>query len=159
MKSLVNILIVLSRQDTVRKHLIFEHFMQIWDIRKYHSNSTVTLYGVVGFEVITAVVMKISIFWDITPCSPLRANRRFGGTYRQCLLGTCFHAGFLLTSFFRPWRWRRYVPPKRRLTLIGPHGVISQKMVLFTLRGWLHIISNSRDLREGKRIHRSNPWH
>jgi hypothetical protein len=26
--------------------------------------------------------MKISIFWDITPCSPLKVNRRFGRTYR-----------------------------------------------------------------------------
>jgi hypothetical protein len=33
----------------------------------------------------------------------------------------------------RPWRWRRYVPPKRRLTLNRLHGVISQKMVLFIL--------------------------
>jgi hypothetical protein len=24
--------------------------------------------------------MKSSIFWDITPCSPLKVNRRFGGT-------------------------------------------------------------------------------
>jgi hypothetical protein len=23
-----------------------------------------------------------SIFWDITPCSPLKVNRRFGGTFR-----------------------------------------------------------------------------
>jgi hypothetical protein len=36
----------------------------------------------VGFEVLTAVVMKNIIFWDITPCSPLSVNRRFGGTYR-----------------------------------------------------------------------------
>jgi hypothetical protein len=28
----------------------------------------------VGFEVLTAVVMKSSIFWDITPCSPLKVN-------------------------------------------------------------------------------------
>jgi hypothetical protein len=34
----------------------------------------------VGVDVLTAVVMKISIFWDITPCSPLKVNRRFGGT-------------------------------------------------------------------------------
>jgi hypothetical protein len=40
-------------------------------------------------------------------------------------------AGFLLRLFFRPWRWRRYVPPKRRLTLNGLQGDISQKMVLF----------------------------
>jgi hypothetical protein len=48
-----------------------------------------TLY--VGFEVLTAVVMKSTIFWDITPCCPLKVNRRFGGTYR--LFSACFHAG------------------------------------------------------------------
>jgi hypothetical protein len=47
------------------------------------------------------------------------------------LLVTCFHAGFLCSLFFRPWRWRRYVPPKCQLTLNVLHGVISQKMVLF----------------------------
>jgi hypothetical protein len=34
---------------------------------------------------------------------------------------------------FRPWSWRRYVPPKRRLTLNGLDGVITQKMVLFRI--------------------------
>jgi hypothetical protein len=33
-----------------------------------------------GFEVLTAAIMKISVFWDITPCSPLKVNRRFRGT-------------------------------------------------------------------------------
>jgi hypothetical protein len=32
----------------------------------------------VGFEVLTAVVMKTSMFWDITTCSPLKANRSGG---------------------------------------------------------------------------------
>jgi hypothetical protein len=36
----------------------------------------------VGFEVLTAVVLKSTIFWDMTPCSPLSFNGRFGGTYR-----------------------------------------------------------------------------
>jgi hypothetical protein len=27
-------------------------------------------------------VLKITIFWDITPCNSLKVNRRFGGTYR-----------------------------------------------------------------------------
>jgi hypothetical protein len=40
-----------------------------------------------GFEVLTAVVMKSTIFWDITPCSPLKVNRRLGGTYRLHLQG------------------------------------------------------------------------
>jgi hypothetical protein len=41
----------------------------------------------VGFEVLTAVVMKNTIFWDMTLCSPLSVNRRFGGTYRLHLQG------------------------------------------------------------------------
>jgi hypothetical protein len=36
----------------------------------------------VGFKVLTAVLMKNIIFWDIPPCRPLRVNRRFGGVYR-----------------------------------------------------------------------------
>jgi hypothetical protein len=41
----------------------------------------------VEFEVLTKAVMKISIFWNITPCSPSKVNRRFGGTYRLHLSG------------------------------------------------------------------------
>jgi hypothetical protein len=41
----------------------------------------------VGFEVLTAVIMKNFFFWDITPCSPLKVNRRSGGTYRFHLQG------------------------------------------------------------------------
>jgi hypothetical protein len=33
------------------------------------------------FEVHTEVVMKSYSFWDATPCSPFKVNRRFGGTY------------------------------------------------------------------------------
>jgi hypothetical protein len=44
------------------------------------------------------------------------------------LLVICFHACFLLN---RSLRWRRYVPPKCRLTVNGLHDVISQKIVLF----------------------------
>jgi hypothetical protein len=38
-------------------------------------------------EVPTSVAMKSTIFWDITPCSPLKVNRCFGGTYRPRLHG------------------------------------------------------------------------
>jgi hypothetical protein len=37
------------------------------------------LYILIGFEVLTPVVMKSYIFWDITQCSPLKVNRHFGG--------------------------------------------------------------------------------
>jgi hypothetical protein len=47
--------------------------------------SNITL--IVGFEFLTTVVMKSSVFWDITPCSPLQVNRSFGRTYRLNLQG------------------------------------------------------------------------
>jgi hypothetical protein len=50
---------------------------------------------------------------------------------RPKMLATCLLASFLLNLFLRPWRWRWYVPPKRRLTLNGLHGVISHKLILF----------------------------
>jgi hypothetical protein len=31
-----------------------------------------------GFEVLTPVVMKSYILWNIMPCSPLKANQRLG---------------------------------------------------------------------------------
>jgi hypothetical protein len=92
----------------------------------------------VGFEVFTAVVMKSIIFWDMTQCSPSSFNRRFGEAYRLHLQGRrnkfsknqqaskqiCW---VFLNLFLRPWRWRRYVPPKRRLKLDGLHGVYPRR--------------------------------
>jgi hypothetical protein len=40
---------------------------------------------------------------------------------------------WFLLNLFRPWRWRRYVPPKRRVQLNWLHGVISQEMILFKI--------------------------
>jgi hypothetical protein len=40
----------------------------------------------VGFEVLTAVVMRMATFWDIAPCSPFM-NRRFRGTCYLLLHG------------------------------------------------------------------------
>jgi hypothetical protein len=80
----------------------------------------------------------------MTPCSPLNVNRLFGWTYRFHLQGRLLYlarnqratCGLLLLWFltqlnFLPWRWRRYVPPRPRLTLNGLHGVISQNVALF----------------------------
>jgi hypothetical protein len=81
-------------------------------------------------------ILKSSVFWDITPCSPLKVNRRFRGTYRLYLQGrrtsrtrnqpesrwqteTCLFS-------LRPWRWSRYVSPKRQLTFNGLHSVRRQ---------------------------------
>jgi hypothetical protein len=36
----------------------------------------------VVFQVLTAVVAKSYVLQDLTPCSPLEVNGRFGGTFR-----------------------------------------------------------------------------
>jgi hypothetical protein len=87
------------------------------------------------------MVMKSTIFWDITPCSPLRVDLRFGGTYRLDLQGRRIsrararnqrESRLQARLILRRWRWRRYVPPKRRLTFNRLHGVISQKILPFS---------------------------
>jgi hypothetical protein len=47
----------------------------------------------VGLEVLIPVVMKSYPFWDITPCSPLKVNRRFGGIYRLHFQGRKYWCG------------------------------------------------------------------
>jgi hypothetical protein len=86
--------------------------MMAYSNQTYEPTNQPTIY--VGFDVLTVVVMKSTSFWQIMPCSPLKVNRRFGGTYclhlqaqrksrpRNQLLATCFHAGFLLGLFFDP---------------------------------------------------------
>jgi hypothetical protein len=39
-------------------------------------------YSGIGFEVLTAMAMKSSLLWDVTPCSPLKVNGRFEETHR-----------------------------------------------------------------------------
>jgi hypothetical protein len=79
---------------------------------------------------------KSSVFWDITPCSPLSVNRRFGGSYRlhlqgrkisqarnRCQAGSKENSGLLKTEatcfsemsvdFKRTTR--RYIPEDRNL--------------------------------------------
>jgi hypothetical protein len=52
-----------------------EHFPIYWAAANWGNH--------VGFQVLTAEV----IFWDITRCSSLEVNRRFGGTYCLHLQG------------------------------------------------------------------------
>jgi hypothetical protein len=102
-------------------------------LRHSAENKLQVRHTLVGFEILTAVAMRSTIFWDITPCSPLKVNRRFGRIYRLQLQSFSCHLlprWFLARLILRPWRWRVYVPLKRRLTFNGLHGVITQKIVL-----------------------------
>jgi hypothetical protein len=68
---------------------------------------------------------------EILPWWRVSFSRIWRRVVRWVSADTCLLAG-LLNLFLRPWRWRLYVPPKRRLKLNGLHDVISQKMILFT---------------------------
>jgi hypothetical protein len=42
---------------------------------------------IAGFEALTVVVVKSSVFWDMRPYSPFSANGRFRGSYLLSLQG------------------------------------------------------------------------
>jgi hypothetical protein len=46
--------------------------------------------------------MKCSAFWDITPCGPLKINRRLVGTRRLISACCLLYVDFLLHLFFDP---------------------------------------------------------
>jgi hypothetical protein len=62
----------------------------------------------IGYEVLSVVVMKGSVFKDLIPCSPLKANR-----LSQALLGTCF-ALISCLAYSSALKMMRHVTPKRR---------------------------------------------
>jgi hypothetical protein len=50
-------------------------------------------------EAHTAAVMESFILWNITPCSLVKANRRFGGSeqsFAWCLFYACLFLGLLV---------------------------------------------------------------
>jgi hypothetical protein len=55
----------------------------------YSSGTWPELSNTVGYkrldlvksEALTAVTMKIKVFWDVSPCSLVKVYRRFGGTH------------------------------------------------------------------------------
>jgi hypothetical protein len=54
----------------------FEHHLLIQAAARTKTNE---IY--VGFEVLTAAVMNGTVFWDTTPCSPLKVNQRFSACH------------------------------------------------------------------------------
>jgi hypothetical protein len=100
---------------------------------KSQINWTRYFSGLVGFEVPTAVVMKSTIFWDITPCSPLSFNRHFGEIYRLHLQGQKISRA----RNQRETRWQALYP-RRWSSLTLPHIFIDfyadKKRLMPTLR-------------------------
>jgi hypothetical protein len=95
----------------------------------------------VGFEVLTAMVMKSSVFWVIMPWRMLEVNQCQGNMLppssqpRNKTSSACYfvHASFLLGLFSGPEDGgRSSVETSCDFQLL--HGIISQKTELFTLK-------------------------
>jgi hypothetical protein len=73
-----------------------------------------------------------SIFWHITPCSPLKVNERLREIYRLHLEGERIRQETIMKQVASrassTLKRRRHVLPKRRLTFNGLHVFISQKV-------------------------------
>jgi hypothetical protein len=90
-----------------------------------------TYINIVGFDVLTATSVKRLVFRDVTrgkstdvaakqcPSSWLKSKQSKKSSLFLCQM----HRVAWLTLQY--WRWRRYVPPKFRLTFTGLHGVLS----------------------------------
>jgi hypothetical protein len=105
-----------EEERTVHKSMISEISVKVSNVSLY---VRVTKY--LGFEVLREVVIKNSVFWDITTCSQKRS---------ACYL---VHAVFFVHLFFDPEDEgeKRHVPSKRRLTFNGLLGVITKKIESF----------------------------
>jgi hypothetical protein len=64
-----------------------------WQANSYLANQILSILwntkidiNVVGSEVLTETVMKSSIFWDITPSSPLKVNGMYDVIYHKMKL-------------------------------------------------------------------------
>jgi hypothetical protein len=70
--------------------------------------------------------MKSSTFWDITPCSPLKVNQRFGGTYRSAYSSTLKMEAICSSETFAEFQWstRRYFPEDSTLQELNCSNVI-----------------------------------
>jgi hypothetical protein len=104
------------------------------------------------------VVIKSSIFWDITPRSPLKVNRRFGGTCRPIFTALKMEVPRSSeTSVDFQRSTRRYIRDNRTLK-VTVLCILYWLLILFpvsvyvpftTLNAYLHLPVNRQDIYEG----------
>jgi hypothetical protein len=86
-------------------YLIFSKSMLHWFANAY-SDTADTYFIYIVFEVFMAMVVKISVFWNITLCSLLKVNPLF---QRNTLV--------LCLAYSSTWKWTQHIPLSRLLWL------------------------------------------
>jgi hypothetical protein len=113
-----------------------------------HENLKAHTVNCVGFQVVTAVVMKSSVFWDIAPCCLMKVNQCVGGMCQSliiCQTTNQHEAGSKQSSTPRPWSWSQDVPLKHQFAFSRLHGIISQNIELFgKLCVFLNFVNDSQ---------------
>jgi hypothetical protein len=86
----------------------------------------------VWFDVLSSAVVKVSMFWDISWCCLLRANRRLAGKFRLHLHCMCYRQLCFLpaTCWFLTWL---ILHPQNgghaRMSFNILHGIMSRKIL------------------------------
>jgi hypothetical protein len=63
---------------------------------------------------------RVFVFWDMTLCSSLNINRRFGEHVSILRIATLPPTFTLVCLFLQPWRWKSNVSTEHLLTLYIP---------------------------------------
>jgi hypothetical protein len=87
------------------------------------------------YQVLTAVILKSTVFRDVTPCNLAffsgskseKIKQEARNKQREILLGWLI---------FLPWRWRQYVPQKLQSTSASLYCLTSQNIVCHVIR-WI----------------------
>jgi hypothetical protein len=122
---------ILSSMPREARKIFFQTYNFIWFSKE---NTNINLLVWVRIQFMSDLGFSQRWLWRIkiciTPCRPLKVNdvsKKHTASISACHLLSRWY----LARFFRAWKWRRYIPPKRRLTLNRLHGDLSQKIVLF----------------------------
>jgi hypothetical protein len=112
------------------------HKLLAWVNIRYWWRSVVSITGVsvLRFQILTAVTMKFTVFWDVTPCILVAVYQLFGGKCGLYLQGTRHgeqQKTFSMLDVFLSWRRTRYAPPIHQKISTRLHGIISEYTLMF----------------------------
>jgi hypothetical protein len=108
-----------------------QNILQLWIMNTccfvmtvYYGFSVLICFACLHLKQETIILMKSTTFWDKKPCSLLKVNWCFGGTYHLHLQGWISLARCQVKAGGKPLL-------KHQLTLNGLHDVVSQKTAFF----------------------------